>query len=325
VGGRGRAERVTARSLLVVGLVLVFAFAHFSSETIDAIQGERTVPDWPPAAHGAAAAGAVLLAALSAASARLLHRLGRRKRLATPAPPPPDVPPVLYLRPFDQDAAMGELGGQVSLLTYEEQLREAFRTVGPLVAIGRPGEPLPELGAGRLYVGDDRWRAVVLDLLGRARLVVLGLGPGEGLRWEVERATRLLPAQRLVLLLPSDPGAYDASVRLLAGHFPRGLPPYPGGRSARRFAVGAAVWFRPDWTPVAVLLGARRALLQNESLETACVIGLRPVYAQVGASWPGIRLPGIAATRRGCARGCLGALALFVLLALVVTVVVLTL
>lgn len=322
MAGRGGAERLTARVLLVVGLGLVFAFAHFSSETIDALQGERTVPDWPPAAHGAVAAGSVLLAALLAAYARLLHRHGRRKRLATPSAPS-DVPPVLYLRPFDQDAAMGELGGQVSLLTYEEQLREAFRTVGPLVAIGRPGEPLPELGAGRVYVG-DQWRAAVLDLIMRARLVVLGLGPGEGLRWEVERVTRLLPPQRLVLLLPADPAAYDASARALAGRFPGGLPRYPSGRSRLKLAVGAAVWFRPDWSPVAVLLGARRATFQNESLETACVIGLRPVYAQVGASWPGIRLPGIAATRRGCARGCLTVLAVFALLVLVITVVVLT-
>ena len=321
--GRGGAERLTAYALLVVGLGLVSVFAHFTSETIDAMQGERTVPDWPPAAHGAVAAVAGVLAAGLAGFARLLHRLGRRKRAATRPAPPPDVPPVLYLRPFDQDAAMGELGGRVSMLTYEEQLREAFRTVGPLVAIGRPGELLPELGAGRVYVGDDRWRAAVLDLIMRARLVVLGLGPGEGLRWEVERATRLLPPQRLVLLLPADPAVYDASARALAGSFPHGLPRYPAGRSARQLAVGAAVWFRPDWNPVAVLLGARRAFFQNESLETACVIGLRPVYAQLGASWPGVRLPGVAATRRGCARGCLGVLAGFALLVLVITIFVL--
>lgn len=78
-----------------------------------------------------------------------------------------------------------------------------------LVAIGRPGERLPELGAARTYYPDDDWQDAVRVTAARSAAVLLVAGRTEGLAWEVEqlRAWGLLN-KTLVLLPPeSDPDA----------------------------------------------------------------------------------------------------------------------
>ena len=42
--------------------------------------------------------------------------------------------------------------------------------VGPVLAIGRPGEKLAHLGAARLYVSDDDWQNVAHRLMASAQL-----------------------------------------------------------------------------------------------------------------------------------------------------------
>jgi TM2 domain-containing membrane protein YozV len=117
-------------------------------------------------------------------------------------------PPVLYLRSFadDRNALMGEQsflerrGAVIAApVTPEQEMADILDSIGPVVAIGKPGEPLPELGAARLYVTDDQWQAKVQDLMRRASLVVVRLGSSPGLLWEIEQALAHLPRQRLVL------------------------------------------------------------------------------------------------------------------------------
>ena len=88
------------------------------------------------------------------------------------------------------------------VFTIEQELTRVLSRVGPVVAIGRPGDSLPELGAARLYARDDEWRAKVSELMLRARLVVIRAGPTPGLQWEIEEASRLLPPERVVLVSP---------------------------------------------------------------------------------------------------------------------------
>jgi hypothetical protein len=63
-------------------------------------------------------------------------------------------PPVVYLRSFkaDEVTRRGTIFGDFQ--TEEEVLAEVLSEFGPVVAIGKPGEELPELGAARLYVRD---------------------------------------------------------------------------------------------------------------------------------------------------------------------------
>ena len=258
--------------------------------------------------------GGTLLTGLLSYTGTRLHRRGRQ--LATPSTGVVDGPFVLYLRPFDADVALAEMAHDVSSplpkATYEEQLREAFRTVGSMVAIGRPGENLPTLGAART-AAHDQWQQTVLNLLPRAALVVLALGGSTGIRWEVERAVQMVTPQRLLLLTFGDESWYAAARREFGHYFPRGLPPGPPpgppGRPRRTAAlpISGAIWFRPDWVPTMVPFAARDPF---RPLEAACVAGLAPVYAALGARRPRNRR-----VRTALGGGCLSMLAFLAILA----------
>ncbi|HEX8866185.1 MAG TPA: hypothetical protein VF821_11065, partial [Lentzea sp.] len=136
----------------------------------------------------------------------------------------------------------------LSSRTEEEQIALALRPAGRLVAVGRPGEPLPEVGALRLYLRDDEWQAAVLDLMGRARLVVLAVGRGDGLLWELSRAVEVVAPHRLVLLV-GRPRPYVV-------HF-------------------------DDWNPEVVVLPDRGAVARRNQLERDLATALEPVFGRV--------------------------------------------
>lgn len=134
-------------------------------------------------------------------------------------------PPVIYLRSFQDDGQAleapfdpGGLGRRIATVlmhTPEQELADALAHVGPVIAIGKPGEQLPELGAARLYVPHDSWQARVNALLDAAALVVLRVGSSPGVRWEIEQTlARVPPARRLFVLLGS-PAVLDAGAALL--------------------------------------------------------------------------------------------------------------
>lgn len=86
--------------------------------------------------------------------------------------------PVLFLRSFrDEDIVdLTSRTGRGSIRRSEEALCDALRGIGPVVAIGRPGEYLPEAGAARLYVDDQDWQQAVRHFLEAAAAVVLVVG-----------------------------------------------------------------------------------------------------------------------------------------------------
>ena len=182
-------------------------------------------------------------------------------------------PPVVYIRSFaDDDAIL--LGSRLqrlflSIFTYmaavspEQELARILRRVGPVVAIGRPGEPLPELGAARLYASDDQWRDVMRDLMRRARLVVVRAGATPNLQWEIDEAIRLLPLRRLVMVSFAGGKAGKSFEEGIARRFggaprPQPIPAGPVRRSIERLLgmgrlnSGCVVWFDEDSRPCAV-------------------------------------------------------------------------
>jgi len=70
---------------------------------------------------------------------------------------------------------------------YEELVAKLLTPIGPVIAIGRPGEFLPELGAARTYTTDDDWQSWVLTRHKECSMVLLQAGRSAGLLWEVER------------------------------------------------------------------------------------------------------------------------------------------
>jgi hypothetical protein len=112
--------------------------------------------------------------------------------------------PVLYLRSFNADEKTSRLTSlsRKGITTDEEELALAMGTVGPFIAVGRPGEELPQLGAARMQLEDTSWQDRVVELMSRASLIVLRAGDSPGFWWEFEQAMRVVEPRRCVMLVP---------------------------------------------------------------------------------------------------------------------------
>lgn len=86
-------------------------------------------------------------------------------------------PPILYLRPFALEEDIQPLASillrKVPRKNTDEYLLDILKEVGPFIAIGKPGEPLPELGAARMYLKDINWHSQVSNLLFNAKYVIV--------------------------------------------------------------------------------------------------------------------------------------------------------
>jgi len=221
---------------------------------------------------------------------RKAHALAVRRRETQPLPVERltafEAPPVLYLRSFEDDERAGRIKGE---WTEEEHLRSVLSQFGPFVAIGRPGESVPTAGAARVYVGDEHWQATVERLLGTARLVVLRTGATRGLHWEIERAVRLVPPDRLLLVVDDrrELRALLATARAVHAHVPARL--WVGWRSIG--SIKGFVVFDDRWTPT--VLRARGAGWYH-FYDNAPGVGfatkrlawtLRPLFHRLGEPW----------------------------------------
>ncbi len=164
--------------------------------------------------------------------------------------------PILYLRSFAIDAHAGG----------EQEVVEVLRRSGPVIAIGRPGEEFPQLGAARFYVDHQHWQAKVADIVRVAQLALWVTGTTEGLKWELSHLVEQLPPERLILWAhPHIMGLRPAEAEAEWGRFIAGaatlLPtPLPRALGDVRF-----FYFKKDWQTFAVSAGtgpyAQRAAL----------------------------------------------------------------
>jgi hypothetical protein len=226
-----------------------------------------------------------------------LFRLGRQ--LAAPRGPEAvagdDRPPVLYLRSFKDDSSwwfgMAMTMDHLQVLTEEEQIAEALGDIGPVIAVGRPGERLPPSGATRLYLTNEEWQERVAELIAKARLVVIRTGKGDGVMWELETALRTIPPQRLVLAIDNFKELRAFSKRAAAlGMDLRHL--HNAGFGGLGAIVGLLT-FGDDWYPSYLRLRGRRfrsSLLRPTGSKWRWT--LRPVLERLGVPWtkPAINL-----------------------------------
>ncbi len=120
---------------------------------------------------------------------------------------------MLYLRSFQVDNREG-LAGKGGLLDgtmtfvnepFEAQLTEDLTAIGPVVAIGMPGERLKPLGAARLYCEDDKWKQRVEELIRTSAAIVFVCEiPTEGFMWEIDRISELADPTTVLGLVMGD-------------------------------------------------------------------------------------------------------------------------
>lgn len=175
-------------------------------------------------------------------------------------------PPLLYLRSFHDDGGVVSEGGALAHWILratrtgsdEEAIAKALAQHGPVIAIGKPGEPLPELGAARLYVAHDKWQERVIELMRQARLVVIRIGSSPGVLWEIEQALATVPRQRLVLALLGDAARAPETIGRLATSLHDSVDAALPEQRARSWRIviqgqpdrriGGLIWFTPDGT-----------------------------------------------------------------------------
>ena len=120
-------------------------------------------------------------------------------------------PPVVYFRSFGQDLDQAKAARRmfpVPLLaqppeTAEQAMARILEEVGPLVAIGRPGEAVAPvaLGFSRLYVSNEEWQRRADTLLRDAAVLAFVVGTSEGVLWEIRRAFLIANPSKIVLLI----------------------------------------------------------------------------------------------------------------------------
>jgi hypothetical protein len=127
-----------------------------------------------------------------------------------------DKPPVLLLRSFADDVAGVPPNALVPRLLWrrkrlEETIGAELTRAGPFVAVGRPGERLPQIGAHRLYVSDADWQKVVTSYIMRADPIILIAGKTTWVQWELSNIAALGRLNRLLIVFPRSTDAERAA------------------------------------------------------------------------------------------------------------------
>jgi hypothetical protein len=125
-----------------------------------------------------------------------------RARRATQALKDDPRAPVLYLRSFWSDR-FDALGASKAGDTEETRAVSSLERIGPVLAIGKPGDKLPRLGAARLQVSHSQWQDVAVRLMRGARLIVFRVFMATpGFTRELSLARGEMPAEKVVLWFP---------------------------------------------------------------------------------------------------------------------------
>lgn len=171
-------------------------------------------------------------------------------------------PPVLYLRSFKDevnDRSMATYFKSISFsnkkdlaLTvpssgFREQdaLGYIFRKIGPYIALGKPGEDLPELGASKLYVSNEEWQNTIRDFFKKSKLIIFRAGKTEGLKWELIELLETVNPLKVIMILPVKDEDYASFIQWANLIMPTAFPVnYPVTRSV----VFNEKW-EPSWLP----------------------------------------------------------------------------
>lgn len=203
-------------------------------------------------------------------------------------------PPVVYLRSFKDDKKASTPIRQLDwpvFFTEEEYLVDVLNDFGPCVAIGQPGEKIPDLGAARMYLDDNEWQDKVRELLAASSLVVLRAGDTQNFFWEVEQSAKNVKPKNIIILIPRVKKTFD-QFRLRANqYFPKPLPENigdPGAFSGIASLYGY-IYFDEDWTSHFIKFEFRIPYWQRRMADPVQYIirdSFAPVYERSGMLVP---------------------------------------
>lgn len=173
-------------------------------------------------------------------------------------------PPVVYLRSFADETKILRRYRR-HWPTEEELLAKVFSEFGPFLAIGKPSDGLPIVGAARMYVSETCWRPTVRDLVDGATFVALRLGDSPGVLEELDLVMRRLPPRRVLLLSALRREAHATASVILETRFGVRLPQFS--------SLPSVVTFEDDWAARRTVV--RHWLLRGSPRATDLEVGLR--------------------------------------------------
>ncbi len=121
----------------------------------------------------------------------------------------------LYLRPFSVTGRLGAANpeynsapmqpraySQPRTIDFETRLASLIEPLGPLVALGHPGE---QFGAGRILSADEQWKNNFESLATRAKAILLIPSSTPGTLWEIEWLVQRGFVSRCIFVMPPAP------------------------------------------------------------------------------------------------------------------------
>lgn len=125
--------------------------------------------------------------------------------------------PILLLRSFRDDDAeiVGRVNaqGNASTAGLEETIGPPFVHFGPFIAIGKPGEALPRLGAAREQFGDADWQGAIARWMDMSMMLLVVPGVTRGLGWELDTIVKRRHAHKMLVLMPPPSGFWPWQAR----------------------------------------------------------------------------------------------------------------
>jgi hypothetical protein len=200
-------------------------------------------------------------------------------------------PPVVYLRPFQQEEeTLAQLPWRWRdfwanavrsitrrrkwlSLTLEEFLgNEISARIGPFIAFGNPIDFVPPEGAARTYVADEEWTKHFEEMVRGARCIVMMAAVSENVMWELAQIRKLGLQPKLFVL--TKPRLRRKTVPLAWGSFAFALQ-RAGYRPCREDpGPGASVGFDDGGQVIILKRDARSAA---ETTDALCDrVGLQP-------------------------------------------------
>jgi hypothetical protein len=169
--------------------------------------------------------------------------------------------PILLLRAFrDDDAKASQtfatpIGKILLARRFEQGIAGGLSTFGPLIAVGKPGEELPEIGAARSYLSDAEWQPAVLDWIRRSLFIIMVAGTTQWITWELQRIVEHGRHNNLFIMLPpgNNQARWQNVVNSLANtpwHHPLQALDFQGLILVRLLADGAVTAIRQRGRPV---------------------------------------------------------------------------
>lgn len=200
----------------------------------------------------------------------------------------------LYLRSFFDDQVKvlrdglryrvwltDPLLSNIRFMRFEEVIADAVWPFGGLIALARPGEKLPELGAVRVAAEGQDWQETIESLMEESQHIVMMVGLTSGLKWEFQQAQIHGRQAKLLLVTPPESAALIAKTwHNFASDFPS-LLSCPEELPVRSLAVR----FRDNGWPVFLSAEQRSVAAYRLALD-ACWLPLNDLLNTAGNSSP---------------------------------------